>query len=342
MFFQFQKRVEGTRDPDTEGRWFERKVIRKATDQIKDSLRYLTEHGEIMLTNGRGRQITVRGSDFGDLKKVIVYLADTHLPQDCRNRLYHVSSTAGFIHVTAAHDYLGVLEKLRVPDDVRLYLEYRAQVLPRLRQLGVVVEEPDIMVAFLKDRDLPASGSRAELSDFVQDLGEFDLSDIIRGIESHIVNPTGGTEYYRILEEFARVPRSVWREFKTRMVMALDASKNRRFQQPFRFAFPSTDVCFMIASMDPSWPSTDEDGHRMRSGAVSMFSELAKYSLRTQKCVGVLVSMAGEQFQLDWCLLDGPWTENPVLEAMLEEHAALFRPVSDVRLDSFFFRGDGH
>lgn len=87
---------------------------------------------------------------------------------------------------------------------------------------------------------------------------------------SKVISSTlkGSTDCYRITEEFARVPRSIWREFKARLVISLEASKAGKPCRPFRFAFPRTDCTFMVASMDPDWPVTGAEGTRMRTNAV--------------------------------------------------------------------------
>ncbi|MER9419378.1 hypothetical protein NKI95_26045 [Mesorhizobium sp. M0306] len=338
MVFQLKERAEETSDPEAERQWFPRKVLRKATDQIKDTVRYLAEHEEIRLTNAQGHEIAVKGVDLLDLKKIVVFLPGRLLPADCRETKFHVSATVGFIHIVAAHDYLGILDKLRVPDDVRLYFEYRELVLPQLREAGVVVEEPDIMVAFLSEMDLPEPGSIEKLRAFVQDVGGFDLSYIMRDLQSHIVNPERSTDYYRIMEEFARVPRSIWREFKRRLVVSLEASKAGTPRRPFRFAFPMTDCTFMVASMDPDWPVIGEDGIRMRTNAVELFTQAAKYDLKTRIGVGLLISKVGDHFLLDWCLIDEPWSANAKLEDLLS--TPLFGPARERVVDSYHFRGD--
>ncbi|MER9222985.1 hypothetical protein NKI48_29645 [Mesorhizobium sp. M0644] len=43
LVFQLKERTEETADQEAERLWFRRKVLRKATDQIKASLGYLTE-----------------------------------------------------------------------------------------------------------------------------------------------------------------------------------------------------------------------------------------------------------------------------------------------------------
>jgi hypothetical protein len=337
LLFQLKERTEETLDPQAERQWFRRKVLRKATDQIKASLRYLTDNEEIRLTNEQGHEISVKGAELEDIKKIVVFLAGRSLPEDCRGTKFHISATAGFIHIVAAHDYLGIVDKLRVPDDVRLYFDYRESVLPRLREAGVVVEEPDIMVAFLSEKDLPEPGSIEELRAFVQDLDAFDLSNIMRDLQGHIVNPERNTDYYRIMEEFARVPRSIWREFKARLMLSLEASKTGKRRRPFRFAFPGTDCTFMVASMDPDWPVTGADGIRMRTNAVAMFTEAAKYDLKTRVGVGLLISKDGEFFQLDWCVVDAPWAADRKMEDLLAT-TLLFGPARERTVDSFFFR----
>ena len=64
---------------------------------------------------------TGKSAPVTEITKIIVFLGGRALPEDCRQKRYHVSRTAGFIHVLAAHDYLGILEKLRVPEDIRRY-----------------------------------------------------------------------------------------------------------------------------------------------------------------------------------------------------------------------------
>lgn len=337
--FQLKERGEETTDPEAERQWFRRKVLRKAKDQIKASLRYLSDTEEIALTNDQGHAVVVRGRDLKNIKKIIVFLPGRALPEDCWQTKYLVSGDAGFVHIVAANDYLGIVDKLRVPDDVRLYFEYREEVLPRLRAAGTTVEEPDIMVGFLSERDLPVPGSIKVLHQFVQDLDGFDLSHIMRNLRDHIVHTGEGNDYYRIMEEFARVPRSIWREYKTRLLICLETAREGRFRKPFRFGFPQSDCTFMIAALDPDWPVTGTDGIEMRSKALSMFTEAAKYDLKTKIGVGLLISKDGDFVNLDWCLIEAPWSSNSKMDNLLRE-AEMFGPARERMVDSFLFKGD--
>ncbi|WP_425906994.1 hypothetical protein [Nitrobacter sp. TKz-YC02] len=324
LVFQLEERTEETLDPKTERQWFRRKVLGKAMDQIKASLRYLAENEKTdKATRLRLEVVTLKTSKRSSFSSLDSrYLRTAGRPNSTSRRPPALSTVA-------AHDYLGILDKLRVPDDVRLYFEYREAVLPRLREAGTVMEEPDIMVAFLSEKDLPEPESIGRLHAFVQDLDAFDLSNIMRDLEAHIVNPERSSDYYRIMEEFARVPRSVWREFKTRLVISLEA-------RAFRFALPKTDCTFMVASMDPDWPVTGVDGTRMRTNAVVMFTRAAKYDLKTRVGVGLLISKDGEYFQLDWCVVDESWAANPKMEELLAT-TSLFGPTRERMVDSFLF-----
>jgi hypothetical protein len=179
FILQLKHREDETEDPDVERSWFRRKVLRNATTQVRDMLRFLGEHAQIRITNERGHPFDIRGAEITEITKIIVFLGARALPHDCWQTRYYVSRTAGFMHVLAAHDYLGILEKLRVPEDIRRYFAYREQVIPKLCSAGFVIDESDIMGAYLSGADVPTPTSRQVLHRFVQDLEAFDLSPLI-------------------------------------------------------------------------------------------------------------------------------------------------------------------
>src|SRR3546814_18253518 len=85
----------------------------------------MDEHPEIRIVNERGHAFDIRRQELTDIIKIVTYLPGDALPEECWHSRHYISRTAGFIHVIAAHDYLGVLEKLRVPEDIRRYFAYR-------------------------------------------------------------------------------------------------------------------------------------------------------------------------------------------------------------------------
>lgn len=333
---QLKEREGETEDSETERSWFENKVLDKATRQVRDTLRFLGEHEQIRITNERGHAFDIRGSELAEITKIVVYLGGRALPEDCRQTRHYVSGTAGFIHVLAAHDYLGILEKLRVPEDVRRYFAYREKITPKLRDADVIVDESDIMGAFLGAEELPTPTSRDILRRFVQDMDDFDLSRLIGNLHDHIQQSGQPYDYYRIMLEFARVPRSVWREVKIRFMKSLEAVQKKEFTRPFRLTLPATDCAFMIAPLDPQIPATGPEGEKARVTGLKNLTFAAMYDAKVSKGVGVLISKDGEHIQIDWSLLNVPWTPNPEMDASLAKSNP-FREAKEKTINSFLF-----
>jgi hypothetical protein len=331
---QLKQREDETENPDAERTWFRKRILDKATRQIRDTLRFLDEHEQIRITNERGHVFDIRRKELTKITKIVVYLGGRALPKDCSQTRYHLSRTAGFIHFLAAHDYLGIIEKLGVPEDIRRYFEYRETVAPRLRDAGVVVDESDIMGAFLDEEDLPSPHSREILRSFVQD--NFDLSWLIGNLHDHIKRSEQPYDYYRIMLEFARVPRAVWREVKVRFMKSLEAVRENKFTQPFRLTFPATDCTFMLAPLNPQIPTTGPEGEKTRVTGLQNLTHAAMYDAKTSKGVGILISRDGEYIQLDWSLLNAPWKPDPLMDTMLAKSNP-FREVSEKMIDSFLF-----
>lgn len=299
-------------------------------------LLYAGGNKQIQIKNERGHSFNIRRAELGEITKIVVFLGGQALPEDCWQTRYHISQTAGFIHILAAHDYLGILEKLRVPEDIRRYFAYREEVTPKLREAGVVVDESDIIGAFLGEEDLPTPKSREILHHFVQDLEDFDLSELIRNLHDHIQQTEQPYDYYRIMLEFARVPRSVWREVKVRFMKSLGVVQKKDFSQPFRLTFPATDCTFMIAPLDPEIPATGTDGEKARINGLSNLTYAAMYDAKVSKGIGILISKDGEYIQIDWSLLNVPWKSDPEMDDKLAKNNP-FREAKEKMINSFLF-----
>jgi hypothetical protein len=333
---QLKHREDETEDPDVERSWFQRKVLRNATKQVRDTLRFLGEHAQIRITNERGHAFDIRGAEITEITKIVVFLGARALPHDCWQTRYYVSRTAGFMHVLAAHDYLGILEKLRVPEDIRRYFAYREQVIRKLCSAGFGIDESDIMGAYLSRADVPTPTSRQVLHRFVQDLEAFDLSPLIGDLLDHIERCEKFYDYYHIMLEFARLPRSIWREIKARFKKSLSAVQEREFTRPFRVAFPGTGCVFMIAPLPPQLPATGPAGEKIRVKALQNLTYAAMYDLRVPKAVGILISKDGEYVRIDWALRTEPWRPNPEMDAMLAENNP-FRETKEKMINGFLF-----
>lgn len=334
---QLKQRDEPTSDPESERNWFERKVMKKATSQIRDTLRYLNENPRILIANEHGHRFEIERTNLTTITKIVVFLPAPELPADCWQTRYHVSQSSGdFIHILAANDYLGILEKLRVPEDISRYFAYREGVAPQLRKDGIATEEADMLGAFLNEEDMPTPRSHEILLRLVQDVDSFDLSGLLGDLHKHIGQSERPYDYYNILREFARLPRSVWREVKLRFMKSLKITGEKRFEQPFRMSFPESDCTFMIAPLDPQLPSTGPEGQMVRVTGLQNLTSGAKYLAKTSKAVGILISRDGEFVQIDWCMIDDAWRPDAEVEEFLA-NSNPFRAVTEKFVHGFFF-----
>jgi hypothetical protein len=107
---------------EAEKRWFERKVLRQATGQVRDTLAYLHAAGVIEIRNHRGHALGLDIRSIHELHKLVVYLPHDALPWDYRRLKHHRSRTAGVIHIIPANDYLSIARTLLTPAEVADYL----------------------------------------------------------------------------------------------------------------------------------------------------------------------------------------------------------------------------
>src|SRR5215213_10346193 len=114
--FQLKERdLSGSHTRETEINWFGDKVLRNATKQIRDTLRYLNTYEEINIANERGHIFNVVSGKIGKRINVVSYAPHDLLPKEYRSKKFHLSSTAGFIHLIPAYDYIELCQTLITP-----------------------------------------------------------------------------------------------------------------------------------------------------------------------------------------------------------------------------------
>ncbi|GAC1043879.1 hypothetical protein [Rhizobium sp. No.120] len=334
---QMKERAKPTDDPDIEKRWFKDAILRTAVRQIKDSIRFLSEHDAISIANERGQRYDVSSSDVRHLEKIILYAAGASLPEDCRRVRYHVSQTAGFIHIFQRDDYRQVVQTLAVPEEVRRYFRYRETSLIELASTKTVVDEPDILAAYMFDEALPTARSHKALARLIDDHEKVDIAPVMNRLADHIQNSDGSSDYTRILIEFAKLPRSGWRAVKERLDLSISQAMKGEFDRSYRFQFPPNDCSFMFSPFFPGKPTTGPEGEEARRMSLQNLTAVAKYLAKTSKGIGVLVSKDGDHLHLDWCLIEHAWEQDADLDARLQNHN-LFGAVREKKVDGYYFR----
>jgi hypothetical protein len=341
LIYQIKERnLEKAGDAESERRWFRDAVLKQAVRQIKDTLGYLRTYQEIEVPNERGRRFNLASSCFAEIIKIIVYLPAPNLPADCRAIRHYVSQTAGLIHIIDASDYVQVSRLLRVPEEVIRYFKHREMVLTRFRETCSDLPEPAIAGDYIGGTEggIPTPESALHLRNLVDDEEEWNLAPFLRTLHDNFSVDDYNDDYYPIMLEFAKLPRSAWREVKRRILLCLEKVGKREFAKPYRMTDPTTGCGFVFVPVPPEI-SGDPEWANMRAQAIRNFAEAHKYDQRLSKCIGFMVRKDGEYFEIVWSLIAHDWCEDPEFQKRLNENFPL-RPVQDAEIHGYHFIED--
>lgn len=303
IIYQLKERqVQSSTTVETEKRWFERKVLRQATQQVRNTLAYLNDAGVMEIRNHQGHVFDLDIRSIEKLHKLIVYLPHDLLPDSCRQLKHHRSRTAGVIHIIPAHDYLGIVRTLLTPAEIADYLEFREALISRWEAEIAAVPEPALVGQYLiGDIDEPPS---VEFIEYLQRLDhradEWDMSGIISKFPDRVTTDNQPTEYYPVVRELALLKRNELREFKKRFQLCIEKSRANEFVRPYRITCPSTACGFVFIPV-----TKDLLSHRRN--ALQNFTLAHKYEQKLSKCIGVSIADdADGWFSAEWCYVEFP------------------------------------
>lgn len=312
-------------DAATERRWFESKVLGKATRQIRDTDRYLREHESIELQNARGHRSQLTFSSVRQFHKLVVYLPQHQLPDECRAIKHHCSNTVGVIHVMSGHDYLGIVRTLLTPAEVADYFAFRERLVAHWPADILHVSEASIVGQYLSgDFDHRPSAEYAEyLKRLEHHADEWDMSGIITKFPDRVTMDNEPTDYYPIVREISLLKRDELRQLKQRYQISLEKARADEFARPYRMAVPRTGCGFVFI------PTTKDLLPRRQVGLTNL-TLAHKFDQRLSKCVGVSIADDVKPwFTVLWCYIEFPWEDDPEMELWLKESSP-FREVRHV------------
>ena len=336
VLFQLKEREKISKtSPDKEAKWFEKKVIGLGTRQIRDSVKYLDVHRDILLRNHRGHRFELRRDAITGMHKVICYLGNSRLPEACRRKKFHRSRAAGVIHVIAAHDYLGVVRTVLTPFELSAYLAFRQKLIEKWGDALSPVPEPALVGQYLEgDADRKPDPTFMDvLTSLEHRADEWDMSGIIKQFAERVTTDGHGTEYYAILKELAKLKRNELREFKTRFRLSMEKCRVGEFAMPYRMAIPRTNCGFVFIPLT-------EDAVAVRKQGLMNLTLACKYDLKVPKCVGAsFCPEEGGWFSVEWCYMEHTWRYDEELERALKGNNP-FREVRTAELPRYEFRGE--
>ncbi|MCD6487099.1 MAG: hypothetical protein J7K35_07220 [Syntrophobacterales bacterium] len=331
LVFQCKERNIFESNSENEKKWFNNKVVREATKQIRNTLGYLADYREIYLTNDRNHVFNLATAKLNSINKIVLYTAHDSLPLNCRNKKYHNSSSVGFIHIFNVEDYIGICETLVTPTEFHHYLSYREELINQWEKETVDILEDALLGHFLYG-DLsvePSSESNKYLMALKDERAEWDFTNIGRIFADRMTVARNPQDYYKIVSELAKFKRTDLKLFKERFELAKDKAMKDEFTIPFRMTIPDR-VGFVFV------PIT-QDMIDKRTQYLSNLTLAHKYDQKLSKCVGLSISPdSAEFFYVEWCFIESPWEYDEEIEKMLKESFP-FRPVREHYVPTYTF-----
>jgi hypothetical protein len=244
LLFLYQLKERDASATTTIDRWLKKKVLTRATQQIRATIQLLNSDAPVLVANERGHifDLAARSGD-RPFRLVLFKSGDkrTSLPYP----RFHRSTSAGFIHIFDALDYFGICQYLLTPIEMAEYLNWREAAIQSTTDAQLVSEAALLGQYMVEDLESsPAERYAEALNALHMDMSSFDLAFLFSGLGDRIeyASPTDRqTSYYPMLQLLAQMPRSALRPLRERLRFALQAVNDGRIEFPTRFVSPDLD-----------------------------------------------------------------------------------------------------
>jgi hypothetical protein len=327
-----ERRAEGLPTPSGERKWFQRKVLREGSRQIRDTLNYLQTLKSVSVTNRRGIPIEVSLASTRRVHSVIAYRATKLLPNDARVR-FRLSQSSGFIHVFDSVDYVNVARLLVTPREFLDYLAFRQSLLEKWGE-SLQIEEPALLGQYLAGDE--SSAPNPSFAWFVHtldvDLADWYVNSLMRVFGDRIIpGNQSPTDYYHVIRELALLTRDELKPFRERLLLAIEKARAGQSVQPYRFAIPRTECGFVFMPLLQAQIPNAQD-------MLLAITLAHKYDLKLQKCVGLAVWRHGDsEYDILWSYVDALWSYDETLDVFVRE-SGLLSKVRTANVPRYTFR----
>ena len=320
--------------PQKEEKWFNRKIIDSAKQQIRDTLNYLQSCHDIEIQNRRGHKFKITVSSLDSIHKLVLYKAHESLPESCRKLKYHRSQTAGFIHLISSDNYLGIVKTLLTPVELADYLSFREMLINNWEEASLNLPEQALVGQYLsgESQHEPNFHFIEYLKQLEHRAEEWDMSRLISVFLDRITTDNHATDYY-IVREIAKLRRNELREFKTRFKLSMEKTKANEVTLPYRILSPRTGCGFIFVPLIPEFME-----HRQQY--LQNLTYAHKYDQKLPKCIGVSFAPDGDNwYSVEWCYIEFTWEYELESENILKD-SDVFRPVRGEKITQYTFSKD--
>ncbi len=333
LVYQVKERdSKSVKDKVSEENWFNSKVLKKAKNQIKDTLNYLESYEEINVINERGHTFNIAAGTKQYIKKIILYSASEYLPTNLRLLKSYMSKKVGLVHLLAIDDYVGILETLITPMEIEEYFRFREEIISKWTlEINKLPEQALVGYYLSGETQNPITIEYMKyLNNLVMNPDEFDFSGIIEKLPFRVESTENPEDYYKIIKEIAKLKRSGLKVFKEKFEWGLKRAKDNDVFQPSRMADPKTNCGFIFI------PLPNEAVDKWKN-AITNFTMANKYDLKLFKCIGITFAIDPNNksiYQIHWSLIEHEWVFNSELENKIKK---LLRPVQAKKINNYNF-----
>lgn len=301
--------------------WFKNKVLKKAKEQIKDTLEYLINYNEIPIQNRRNQTIDITKVNTTGINKIIIYETNEVLKKEYEFMKFYESRINGNIHIFNIEDYHWICKFLITPTELDEYLKFRERIYFKHKLLMNNCPEQYLLSHFLNTEDITSIKPEYinTLSNLKKDVDEFDMSNFLDAFSNNILksNQKASIEYHSIIKQIGKLKRYELLEFKTRFLKTIEECKSKERKFPYRFASLRTSCGFVFIPVN----IVDHDKWEIM---LRNLTELFKYKHKLQNCIGITISKKEEYIDINWGLMSFEWKSNSELEKLIEKENEIF------------------
>jgi hypothetical protein len=301
-------------------KWFENKVLKKAKNQIKNTLQLLDIQKSIRISNGHNQQFEIVCSAIKQVHNVIIYHPATEPPQSVYKHKFYLSKDNTFMHIFTLEDYSHLCRYLATPAELNEYLLFRKNLLSSNNDAGVFPEQYLLAHFFQNPKDLTINPAYIvpfpEICEAMEKDDNFYLGGIIKVLHDTL-KEKGSKDYIHIVKEFAKLNRFELQAFKERFIEVLQTEVSDFPVTLKRFVSGRSGCGFVIMKLH----SIDEKHH---FNALENFTLCFKYKHKLTKCIGLIITHTDEYIDLDWCFAESDWIYDKELQAMTEKENEIF------------------
>jgi len=224
-------------------------------------------------------------------------------------------------------------QTLHTPFEIADYLSFRQDICTT-NTIADSITEKALVGKYLSDTD-PEDLSQTYdqfVDRLIDDRAEFAVGELFRNYLDRVVWGNVGTQYHAILVELAKLRRNTLREFRKRLLWAMDRSKEQSAPLPSRFFCPALGCSYIVI------PLARHERKKWRT-AIESYTTLCKYDFRSQKAIGVTVALdieSSNDYLVNWLLLDGEWQYDAEIERFLSSGSP-FRATRGAELGKYNF-----